>query len=296
MNLFPFCQSSRWFRPAGFWVALILALLSLGLGGLSSACAGVPPMTVAWTNNLLTVRNSVFPDGKLEILYLEAFCHSNSWARDWGQTKIPHRTTLLAANSSGTRLKFRTEVSGEVEVLHEVAARGDHLDFDFKFINHSRDPVDIQWFQPACIRVGSFTGADQAGYTARSFVFTDDGLKTLDQLHRTTQARYLGGQVYLPPWTLPADANPRPLCSDRLANGLVGCYSADGRWILATASSRTHELFEGVYVCLHSDPLVDGLKPGETKVLRQKVYILPNDPQALLRRYHRDFGTSRVRW
>jgi hypothetical protein len=48
-------------------------------------------------------------------------------------------------------------------------------------------------------------------------------------------------------------------------------------------------LFEGVYVCLHSDPRIDGLKAGETKMIRAKLYVLPNDVPALLRRYEKDF-------
>jgi hypothetical protein len=174
-------------------------------------------------------------------------------------------------------------------VLHEVHANQDDLEFTFSLSNHGSDPSPIQWFQPACIRVTDFTGRGQSNYTSRSFVFTDKGLTTLDQLHRTTNALYLGGQVYLPPWTRPADANPRPLAADHLTNGLVGCFSGDGRWLLATASDQTHELFEGVYVCLHSDPLINGLKPGEVKRVRQRIYLLPNDPPALLRRYAHDF-------
>lgn len=93
-----------------------------------------------------------------------------------------------------------------------------------------------------------------------------------------------------------ADANPRPVCQESPVNGLIGCVSADDRWILATASDRTHELFEGVYVCLHSDPHVGGLKARELKRFRQKIYLLPNDPKALLERYRRDFPESTKTW
>lgn len=89
------------------------------------------------------------------------------------------------------------------------------------------------------------------------------------------------------------DANPRPLSLDRPANGLIGCFSADGWQLLATASSATHELFEGVYVCLHSDPRIGGLKAGETKTIHAKLYVLTNDVPALLRRYTKDFPNAR---
>jgi hypothetical protein len=99
----------------------------------------------------------------------------------------------------------------------------------------------------------------------------------------------VAGQVYVPSGIDLADANPRPICRDQPTNGLIGCFSADGKYLLATASDKTHELFEGVYVCLHSDPRVGGLKAGEIKTVRAKVYFLSNDTNALLKRYARDF-------
>ena len=170
-----------------------------------------------------------------------------------------------------------------------MTAKEDEIEFVFSLNNRGDRPIDLNWFQPACIRLAEFTGRGQSNYTARSFVFTTNGITLLDQTRRTTHALYLGGQVYLPPWTHSADANPRPVAHDRVTNGLIGCFSADNQWVLATASDRTHELFEGVYVCLHSDPLIGGLAPDETKRIRQKLYLLPNDPGALLRRYQRDF-------
>ena len=272
--------------------------LSILLGLLSTFAAVAGPerrFTVGWTNNLLTVAHPDLPGGKLEVLYLEAFLRPGANRQDWGKTRVPHRTILTGTTPNQAELRFRTVVEPDIEVLHEVRAGADEIDFTFTIRNPGDRPSDLLWFQPACIRVAGFTGRSQSDYTGRSFVFTTNGLTTLDKLGRTTDALYLGGQVFLPPWTRVADANPRPVARDRLANGLIGCFSADDRWLLATASDRTHELFEGVYVCLHSDPLIEGLKPGETKRIRQKLYLLPNDPAALLRRYWRDFP-DRDRW
>lgn len=93
----------------------------------------------------------------------------------------------------------------------------------------------------------------------------------------------------MPKNTKPEQANPRPIAEERITNGLIGCISADARLILATASSTTHELFEGIFVCLHSDPYIGGLAPGETKTITSRLYLLPNDPVLLLKRYQRDF-------
>jgi hypothetical protein len=104
-----------------------------------------------------------------------------------------------------------------------------------------------------------------------------------------TEARYHGGQVYVPNGINTNDVNPRPLCRDQPTNGLIGCFSADGKSLLAVASNSTHELFEGVYVCLHSDLHVGGLQPGHWLTRRSKIYFRTNDIPALLERYQADF-------
>ena len=61
------------------------------------------------------------------------------------------------------------------------------------------------------------------------------------------------------------------------SNGLIGCYSADGSMIFATAFEPYQELFQGVIRCLHSDFRLGGLKPGERLEIRGKIYIVKND-------------------
>ncbi len=252
-------------------------------------CFSARGLEISWTNNLLTVAGSNLPSGKLEIWYLEAFCRSGAHDRNWNQTTLPHKTTLLT-NEHNRVLHFRTTVQPDIEVNHVVTAAVDELDIRFTMTNRGRENVDVQWFQPACIRVEKFTGCVQSNYTAKSFIFTGRGLTTLDQTRRTEDALYRGGQVFVMPGIDNKDANPRPICFDRPSNGLIGCFSADGKQLLATASDKTHELFEGVYVCLHSDPRIGGLRAGETKTIRAKIYVLPNDVPALLQRYKNDFG------
>lgn len=279
-NLIPLSHH-QFFLPLRGTSSLIAALLVVAF----SATA----LEISWTNNLLSVTGPALPGGRLDIWYLEAFCRSSAHDRDWRQTVLPHKTTLVT-NEARRVLRFHTIVQPDIEVNHVVTAGVDELDIRFTMTNRGREDVDVQWFQPACIRVERFTGAAQSNYTAKSFIFTGRGLTRLDDTRRTEDALYRGGQVYIMPGVNPRDANPRPISLDRPANGLIGCFSADGRWLLATASDQTHELFEGVYVCLHSDPRIGGLKAGETKRLRAKIYVLPNDVPALVKRYEKDFG------
>jgi len=268
----------------------ILSLLASALVCASASHAeAATGLTVSWTNNLLTVTSPNLPGGRLDIWYLEAFCRSGSTQRDWRQTVFPHKTSLLSASRDGRRLRFLTRVTPAVEVLHEVQVRKDELVFEFKLTNQGSEPVDLNWFQPACIRVDRFTGRNQSNYIEHSFIFTQRGLTTLAQTKRTEDALYRGGQVYVPQGIPLDDVNPRPLSGDQPANGLIGCFSADGQWLMATAWDRTHELFEGVYVCLHADPHVGGLGPGESKKIHGRLYLMKNDVDTLLKRYKRDF-------
>jgi len=252
-----------------------------------SASLASEALGLSWSNNLLTVSSSALPGGKLEIWYLEAFCRKRSTQRDWGRTILPHKTVLLSAEQR--HLRFRTLVEPEVEVLHEVRSTAEEIEFQFTLSNHATNGVDLEWFQPACIRVASFTGLGQTNYISRSFIFTEYGLTTLDKTQRRQEALYRGGQVYVPRGVDLADVNPRPLSFDQPANGLIGCFSGDGKHLLATASDSTQELFEGVYVCLHSDPRVGGMAAGQTKRIHAKLYFLSNNQDELLKRYRRDF-------
>ncbi len=289
VNFASSCGALRIARPTRLFLIRVHLCLSVVFLFLS---LNAHALEISWTNNLLTVTGANLPGGNLNVWYLEAFCRSGAHDREWGKTTLPHKTVLLT-NDSHRALHFRTLVQTNVEVNHVVTAGADEIDFRFTLANRGAQDIDLQWFQPACIRVEKFTGCTQGNYTAKSFIFTERGLTTLDQTRRTEDALYRGGQVYVMPNVKPSDANPRPLSLDRPTKGLIGCFSADGKQLLATASDATHELFEGVYVCLHSDPRIGGLKAGETKTVRAKLYVLPNDVAALLRRYENDFAPAR---
>ena len=272
-----------------FAPVVLLFLLGAFACGLRDTQAA-EPLTIGWTNNMLTIRAPNLPGEKLEIWYLEAFCRSGSTHRDWAKTTIPHKTVLLEADPVGQRLRLRTRVEPDIEVLHEIRAGADEVDFRLELENKGGQDANVQWFQP-CMRVGRFTGLNQSNYIDRSFIFTRSGLAILNQTRRTEEALYRGGQVYAPAGIDLEDVNPRPISPDQPVNGLIGCYSEDGKSLVAMAWDHTQELFQGVIVCLHNDPRIGGLKAGEKKKLHGKVYWLPNNPKALLDRYQRDFPT-----
>lgn len=265
---------------------LVAAAIFVNAGLLGNAAAG--DVTVAWTNNMLTVNSLKIPGERVETLYLEAFCKKGSTNRTWDKTTIPHSTKLLRAAEDGSVLELESDISGLARVHHVIRAVADGAEFRLTVTNLTNEAQDIDWAQP-CMRVNRFTGLKQEDYWKKCFIFTERGLTMLDQLPRNEEAIYKGGQVYVPPGVNREDVNPRPLSSVVPVNGLTGAVSADGKMLLAVAWDHTQELFQGVIVCMHSDFRIGGLRPGETKKIFGKFYVMENDPAKLLRIYHKDF-------
>src|SRR5207248_11356395 len=117
------------------------------LAGSLAVAAGTPAgLSIAWTNNMLSVFGPSIPGGKVDIWYLEAFCRGGSTRRDWRQTTIPHKTELVSADKTGKRLRLRTTVEPNVEVLHDTRAGKDDIDFHLKLKNRGDQFVDVQCF------------------------------------------------------------------------------------------------------------------------------------------------------
>ena len=256
------------------------------------ADSGLPRLTCTWHNNKLLIHGTHLPGGHVEIHYLEAYCRHGSTDRDWHETVIGHTTHSISANKDSTCIELECMLKDGVLVSHLITCAGDEVDFRLTVHNPTNRRSDAHWAQP-CIRVGPFTGfagnQDKYAYIKKCFVFLDGKLSTLPTKNWATKARYVPGQVWCPAHVPRDDVNPRPLSKDVPSNGLMGCFSADDRLILATAWEPYQELFQGVIMCIHSDFRIGGLEPGETKKIRGKIYIVPNDTKALLKRYRKDF-------
>src|SRR5262249_51430536 len=95
------------------------------LGVLLTGCAGAapprraPPLRISWENNILTVTGD-FPGGKIETLYLEAYCRSGARDRVWKDTVIRHTTEKVS--DDGRTIRLLDKVAGGVEVSHTITA------------------------------------------------------------------------------------------------------------------------------------------------------------------------------
>jgi hypothetical protein len=249
-------------------------------------------LSLSWDHELLTIRGDHLPGKALEVWYLEAFCRPGSTTRDWKETVISHTTNLVAASPDGRSIKLQSTLSDGVRVDHEIRAGDDEVEFRLIATNPTAVESQAHWAQP-CIRVEKYAGIKRESaseaYLPRCFVYVDGKPARMPTTPWANQARYTPGQVWCPDGVSRDDVNPRPQSSIVPSNGLIGCVSADGTELMATAWEPYQELFQGVIVCLHSDFRIGGLKPGETKTIRGKIYLMPADFPALRARYRRDF-------
>lgn len=266
-------------------VVLLSGIVPFGIAEVRAADG----LTIDWADNFLTIRGQHLPGGEMRVMYLEAYCRPGSTDRDWKETVIGHKTEqVLTAAHQGKLIRLKCTLNDGVVVRHEIRAGDDEVDFRLSATNPTDKPSLAHWAQP-CIRVDKFTGLNKTDYVRKGFIFLDGKLARMPTPNWATKARYIPGQVWCPAGVDRNDVNPRPLSDQVPSLGLIGCYSADESMVMATAFEPYQELFQGVAGCLHSDFRIGGLKPGETKTVRGKIYLVKADIDALLKRYAADF-------
>lgn len=282
-------------RPSLTRAAIFFAFVCVSGASATSteASDATAPFVLEWANNILRIRRPAnsrekLPGGEIQIHYLEAFCRPGSTDRDWGKTTIRHKTEIVEQSQNGERLRLRSRLADGVVVEHEIRGLSSAVEFRLTAHNPTKHESHAVWAQP-CLRVDRFTGRTQNTYLAKCFIFVDGKLTRMPTRPWATQARYVPGQVWAPRNVNRNDVNPRPLSPIVPSNGLIGCFSADEKMILATAWEPYQEFFQGVITCVHSDFRIGGLKPGQTRQIRGKLYVVPADVSALVAQYRRDF-------
>ncbi|MFX0100214.1 MAG: hypothetical protein ACFFCS_11585 [Candidatus Hodarchaeota archaeon] len=247
---------------------------------------------ISWKDEILSITHPKIADVLVEVNYIEAYCRDRSHEKKWGKTVIPHETHVLKEFEDGSRITLRSELADGVVVDHDIKGEIDSVSFSVTATNQSRKKSGLHWAQP-CIRVSEFTGVEykpsSEEYLQKCFIFVDGELERLPTGPWATKARYTPGQVWCPSNVDRRDVNPRPLSEIVPSNGLMGCFSKDEKFILATAWEPYQELFQGVLVCIHSDFRIGGLLPGQKKEIKGKIYIMEANIQKLLERYCSDF-------
>ena len=272
---------------------LLLTMLVLVANTVSAQTGG---LTVHWQDRYLEVRGQAIPGGPIRTHYLEAYCRPGSTDREWGKTVIPHKSRLVSASKDSRRLEIEDKLEDGVIVKHIIEAGKDAVTFLLTATNPTDQESAAHWAQP-CMRVDTFTGSTNKDarevypeYIKKCFLMLDGKLTRLPTEPWELKARYVPGQVYAGAGVDRDDVNPRPLSKLVPSSSLCGCFSADEKQILAVAWDPYQEIFQGVIACMHNDFRIGGLKPGETKKIHGKLYMVSNDVEALLTRYRKDFG------
>ena len=226
--------------------------------------------------------------GRIRVWQIELYMRPGSHT-SFPDGVVRHTTTLLAADPDGQWLELRCDLEDGVVVEHKITASGDVVEFDATASNRSERASDVAWGAP-CIIVDAFTGGDKFSYLSKCFVFLDGELRRLDTVEPwALNAIEMPGQVWCPAHVDRNDVEPHPLSDLVTNNGLIGCFSADEKLVMATAWQPYQNLFQGIIACLHSDFRIDGLEPNETKRLRGKIYVTAANIPSLLSRYENDF-------
>ena len=274
---------------------LVLVLALVLTQTVTTGSLAADSLTLERTNNWLIVHGARLPGGSFKINYLEAYCRAGSTDADWKtHTVIPHKAETLSSSADRQTLKIRDTLADGLVVEHTIQAKADEVDFQLVARNPTPVRSEAHWAQ-ACPRLHDFTGFNDLksknldDYLPKCFLFLDGKLERMPTREWAKEARYVPGQVWCPANVPRTDVNPRPLSPLVPSNGLLGCFSGDEQLIWATAWEPYQELFQGVIRCLHADFRIGGLRPGESKKIRGKIYIVSNDVPALLRRYARDF-------
>lgn len=255
-------------------------------------------LTIHWKDRFLEVRGESIPGGPIRTHYLEAYCRPGSTDRDWSETVIRHTSELVSESDDHKRIELVDKLADGVIVRHVIEAGEDDVSFTLTASNPTQQVSQVHWAQP-CMRVDSFTGATAQdarevfpNYIKKCFLMLDGRITRLPTKPWATEARYVPGQVYAAPNVDRNDVNPRPLSKLVPSASLCGCFSADEKQILAVAWEPYQEIFQGVIACMHNDFRIGGLAAGETKKIRGKLYIVPNDTNALLARFRQDFSAE----
>ena len=72
--------------------------------------------------------------------------------------------------------------------------------------------------------------------------------------------------------------------------GLVLTENVTNGWLMGLGWDRARTLSIGAQDCIHSHPLVQNLRPGETVTRKGRVYLTRATKGALLKRYHKELG------
>jgi hypothetical protein len=221
-------------------------------------------------------------------------------ARQRGVIELEHRLT-----GGPDVFRIETEViptPGAVEFVARAFAdpkRGEHLPEALPSLNLCFQLRHAKTFK------SDRHSADARPYpdfVKRCFIFTDKGRTFLNNTERRKiPARSADDpqnnppwvQMYVGVWTNPVEPDPgqwSDTSSDRFVVPVIGAVSKDGKHLVALAEDSADQMCQAWHDCLHTSAKWQPADAAPAdQVWRMKVYLMENDPEALLERVRQDF-------
>ena len=140
-------------------------------------------------------------------------------------------------------------------------------------------------------------------FVRRCFLFTESGRTFLLDTHRRPSLHRFDAddpkndppwvQMYMGVWMRVPGVQGKgwaEYSTDRYTLPVIGTVSRDGKHLVAIANGSADSLCNAWHDCLHNNPKWQpaDAPPGQQR-WRMKVYVMPNDPEALLARVAKDF-------
>jgi len=297
-------------RAVALFVAVGLASVALGaeaaerktiVTAINPNAARLPTLGV-WQRDGMTYVAATFPD--VPNFTCDAWCYESALdfldARplDGGRIELRHR---VREQPHAIIVTTVTPEPGAVE----FAARAEVEKGATGALPDSILTPNMCW---QLIRAPGFASAPDPypEFVKRCFIFTENGRPFLDHTTRKLiPCRPVDDPYNNPPWVQMylMTGTPTPAVTpeswsdyspDRYVVPVVGAVSRDGKYLAALANGSATVMAQAWHDCMHNNPdwVPTDAPPGE-RVWRVKVYVMKNDPRALLRRVARDFpGTA----
>jgi hypothetical protein len=202
-----------------------------------------------------------------------------------------NKRTLPTWRIDGNALVYETELNGDVKMIARARLEPNGVHYSYQFTNHSG--ISYQKFQAVtCVKL--YDGFSDV-LLERTYVHHPDGFDLLAS--ETPERLNMPLQEWLPcrylvsySWPVPSkrmqkdeDSITRYTKSRKADKPLLATLSQDKKWIAATYTSETGNLWTNPErSCQHADPSTS-LNPGETKSLRLTTFLCKGTLDQLLK-------------
>ena len=213
------------------------------------------------------------------------------------------------AGTDGSLILRQRSTSGQHPIVTRVIPEEGAVRFEVSAEVESDEDARKLPNTNACWQLRRAAGFSSAGhpfpqFVARCFIFTDDGCVTMDKTERFPDTRKPPDdernsppwvQVYIPVWR-PHPGQPEAFwgnSTDRYLYPLLGCFSKDGKHLVAMGTDTNRSMGQGWHDCLHVNPVWGAFDAEAGQVTsRFKLYLMANDPDALLKQFAQDFPAA----